>query len=94
MRRPNGGDRPNAYADQRQRDSLAGHERHDVARLRTQRDPHTDLRRVLHDEIRDHAVDADDGEQHRKGRERDQHDRADPTRRHVLVQKIAQPERC
>jgi hypothetical protein len=71
---------------ERQREAFASDERQHIARLSTQRNPHTDLRGVRRDEIRDHAIDADDGEQHRVGREGDQHDCADSTRRHILVE--------
>jgi hypothetical protein len=42
---------------------------HEAAAARAERGPNTDLVRALHHRIRDHAVDADAGEQQRGGAE-------------------------
>ena len=52
----------------------ADHTAEDVAPKSAQRQPHADLRRLLGDEIREHAVDPDERKHHRQQRERrDEH---------------------
>ena len=85
-----GEEEPEPESDRGHLQGLAQDHREDVGGSGAERDPHSDLWRAPRDGERQHAVEADGGEEERDGRERGEDAHLDAARRRLALDDVGQ----